>query len=134
MRTFLKNQASGLNGVAEVLDTGHAASFHAAAVHEESIELDAAIGGQKTATTGVKNGIIFEHGDGGFDSIESRAATRKNAIAGFKRIVHADFMGRLRVGGDGPCATMDEKSGRGIGGSSHRNIVEHFAKRRRITP
>ena len=110
--TFFEDQTGGLNGVAKMLDTGHAASFHAVAVHEEGIELHAAIGGQKTATAGIEGGIVFEDSDGGFDSIESRAALRKNVVAGFKRIANTDFMGSLLIDRDGPGTAVNEKSGR----------------------
>jgi hypothetical protein len=35
--------AGGLNGIAEVLNAGHAASPHAATVHEKRIKLDAPV-------------------------------------------------------------------------------------------
>jgi hypothetical protein len=38
-----EDQAGGLNGIAEALDAGHAASLHAATVHEEGVKLDAAV-------------------------------------------------------------------------------------------
>jgi hypothetical protein len=43
--TFFEDQTCSLDGIAQALDAGHAASLHASAVHEESVELDAAIGG-----------------------------------------------------------------------------------------
>jgi hypothetical protein len=113
VRTFFEDEAGGLNGVAKMLDTGHAASFHTAAVHEKSVELDPSVGGKKAATSGVEGGVVFEDGDGGFDSIESRSALRKNGIAGFKRVADTDLVGGCRVGWDGPCAAVNEKSGRG---------------------
>jgi hypothetical protein len=39
----LEDQTSCLNGIAEALDTGHAASPHAATVHEQGVELDAPV-------------------------------------------------------------------------------------------
>jgi hypothetical protein len=72
--TFFKDQASGLNGIAQALDTGYAAGLHASAVHEESVELDAAVGGEKAAASGIKGGVVFEDGDGGFDGIERGCA------------------------------------------------------------
>jgi len=38
-----EDQAGGLNGIAEVLNAGHAASPHAATVHEKRIKLDAPV-------------------------------------------------------------------------------------------
>jgi hypothetical protein len=48
VRAFFQDQAGGLDGIAEALDTGHAAGLHAAAVHEQGVELDAAIGGEES--------------------------------------------------------------------------------------
>lgn len=70
MRAAFENQASSLNGIAEPLDAGDAAGLHATAIHEERIELDMAVRGKKAATTGVKGGVIFEDGDGGFHCVE----------------------------------------------------------------
>jgi hypothetical protein len=70
VRTFFEDQAGGLYGIAKALDAGHSAGLHAAAVHEESVELDAAIGGEKAATTGVEGGVVFEDGNGSFNGVE----------------------------------------------------------------
>ena len=84
VRGFFEDEAGGLDGVAEALDAGDAAGFHAAAVHEECVELDAAVGGEEAAAAGVEGGVVFEDGDGGFDGIEGRAAAREDTIAGFE--------------------------------------------------
>jgi hypothetical protein len=93
VRTFFEDEASGLNGIAETLDAGHAARFHAASVHEKGVELDAAIGGEKAATAGVEGGIVFKDGDGSFDCIESRAAEGEDVVAGFKGVADPGFVG-----------------------------------------
>jgi hypothetical protein len=67
---FLKNEAGGLYGVAQAFDAGDATGFHAATVHEECVELDAAVGGEKAATAGVEGGVVFEDGDGGLDGVD----------------------------------------------------------------
>jgi hypothetical protein len=43
MFAVFEDQTSCLNGIAEALDTGHAASPHAATVHEQGVELDAPV-------------------------------------------------------------------------------------------
>jgi hypothetical protein len=75
--TLFEDQAGGLNGVAKALDAGYAASLQAAAVHEESIELHAAIGGEKAAAAGVEGGVVFEDGDSGFDGVEGGCSARE---------------------------------------------------------
>ena len=115
VRALLKDDARGLDGVAKVLDTGNAAGLHASAVHEEGIELDAAIGGEEGATTGVEGGVIFEDGDGGFDGIEGRTAAGQNGIAGGEGMLYAGEMFGFGVGGNGPCTAVHQKDGeRGI--------------------
>ena len=69
MRTLLENQASRQNGILDSLDARHATGFHATAIHEKSIELDAAIGCKKTASTCIESGVILKNHYGGLDSI-----------------------------------------------------------------
>jgi len=127
VRTFFEDQAGGLNGVAKALDAGYAASLHASAVHEEGVELDAAIRGEKAATSGIEGGIVFEDGDGGFDGVEGGCAAREKCVAVFKGAADAGFVSGSGVGGDGPCATVNDECGR-VGGRGHRVIVEHFSQ------
>jgi hypothetical protein len=77
VRTFFKDQAGGLNGIAEALDAGHSAGLHASAVHEEGVELDAAVGGEKAAAAGVEGGVVLEDGDCGFDGVDGGCAARE---------------------------------------------------------
>ena len=128
MWALFENDAGGLNWVAEMLDTGHAASFHAAAVHKQGVELDAAVGGEKATAAGIKGGVVFEDGDGCLNCVECRPATRKDSVACFKRVADAGLVGLGLAGRDGPCAAMDQERGGVDGVSRHRNIVEHFAR------
>jgi hypothetical protein len=68
--TLLEDEAGSLNGVAETLDAGYSAGLHAATIHEESVELDTAIGGEKAAAAGVEGGVVFKDGDGSFYGVE----------------------------------------------------------------
>jgi hypothetical protein len=89
--------------------------------------LDAAIGGKKAATAGIKGGIVFEDRNSGFNGIEGRSATRKKGVAGLEGIANASFVGGFGVGGNGPGAAMDEKSGNVRGGDCHWNMVAQFS-------
>ena len=116
---LFKDEPGSLDGIAETLDAGHAASLHSAAVHEEGVELNAAVGGQKAAAAGVEGGVVFEDGDGCFDGIDSGSAERENGIAGFKRVADTGLVGLGRVGRDGPCAAVERVGwDRGWPGSS----------------
>jgi hypothetical protein len=131
VRTFFEDQAGGLNGVAKALDAGHAASLHAAAVHEEGVELNAAVGGEKAAAASVEGGVVFEDGDGGLNGIESGCAAREKGVAGFESGADAGQVSGSGFGGDGPCATVNEESGGMGSGRGHGDMVEHSAEERR---
>jgi hypothetical protein len=109
--TFFEDEAGGLDGVAEALDAGDAAGFHAAAVHEEGVELDAAVGGEEAAAAGVEGGVVFKDGDGGFNGVDGGAAEGEDAVAGFEGVADAGLVGGCGVGGDGPGAAVDEEDG-----------------------
>src|ERR1700723_10293 len=68
--TFLEDEARCVNGIAKVLDASDAAGFHPTAVHEQSVELYAAVGGEEATATGVKGGVFFKDGNSCFDSVE----------------------------------------------------------------
>jgi hypothetical protein len=123
-----EDEAGGLNGVAKSLDTSHAASLHAATVHEKCVELDGSVRGKKAAAARVEGGVIFENGDGSFDRIDGRSAARKNCIANFKRVANTGLMGGSRVSWNSPRASVNEQSGSVVDRRGHRNIVEHLAR------
>ena len=108
MGTLFKDETSGPDGISEPLDAGYTARFHAAAVHEEGVELDPSIGGEEAAATCIEGGIVFKDGNGGFNGVESGTAARENAVSSFKRAAHAGFVSLCIGCGDGPCAAMDE--------------------------
>ena len=123
MGTFFEDQAGGVDGIAEALDTGYAAGFHAAAVHEQGVELDAAIGGEEAAAAGVEGGVVFKDGDGGFNGVKGGSAAREDGDAGLQSVAHTGFVGGCGVGGDGPCAAVDEQDGSARGRGRHRDMV-----------
>src|ERR1700679_3966890 len=109
VRTFFKDQARGVDGVAQVLDARNAAGSHAAAVHEERVELDPTVGGEKAATTGVEGGIVLKDGDGGFNGVNGRAAACEDFMTDFEGPANAGFVCRCGVGGNGPCASVNKE-------------------------
>ena len=117
-----------MNRVAEALDAGYAARLHAAAVHEEGIRLDAAVGCEETAAAGVEGGIVFKDGDGCFNGVEGRAAAGKDGVASLKRAAGTGFVGGGLAGRDSPGAAVDQKYGGVDGGGGHRNIVVHLVR------
>jgi hypothetical protein len=127
--TFFEDEAGGLNGVAEAFDAGDAAGLHAATVHEEGVKLYAAVGGEKAAAASVEGGVVFEDGDGGFDGVESRRAAGEKSVTGFESLADTGQVSGSSVGGNGPCATVNEESW-GVGGGGHLAIVEHSAEER----
>jgi hypothetical protein len=120
MGRLLQDEASGLDGVAEVFDAGDAAGLHAAAVHEQGVELDAAVGGEEAASAGVEGGVVFEDGDGGFNGVEGRTADGEDGIARFEGAANTGFMGGCCVGGDGPGAAVNKEGGIVGDGGRHK--------------
>jgi hypothetical protein len=86
---LFEDEAGGFDGVAKVFDAGNASSLHAASVHDERIELDAAVGGEKAAATGVEGGVILKDSDGGLDGVDRRAASGQDGIACFQSVADA---------------------------------------------
>jgi len=127
VRRLLKDEAGGLDWVAQSFDTGDAAGFHAAAIHKKSVELDAAVGGEKAATAGVKGGVIFEDGNGGFDGVDCETTAREDGVTSFEGAADAGLVGFGCVGGDCPCAAMDKEDGIADGGGWHGVMVPQAA-------
>lgn len=111
MGAFFEDKAGGLYGVAQALDTGDAAGFHAASIHEKGVQLDAAVGGEKAAAAGIEGGVVFEDGDGGFNGVNGGATESQDVIAGFKGTADTGLVGGCCVRGDGPGTAVDEKDG-----------------------
>jgi hypothetical protein len=131
MGALFEDQAGGLDGIAQALDTGHATGLHAAAVHEQSVKLNAAIGSKKAATARIESRIVFKNGDCCFNGVKGGTAARKNRVASFQSAAYAGFVSGCRVGGDSPCAAMNQESGNVHDRRVHLiNMVEHSAKRR----
>ncbi len=108
---LFKDEPCGSDGVAKMLDTGDATGFHAAAVHEECVELDAGIRGKEGAATGVECGVVFKDDDGGFNGIESGTAVGEDFGAGLEGSTYAAFVVSFSFRRDGPGATMDDEDG-----------------------
>ena len=131
MRTLLKDETRGVDRIAKPLDAGNTTGFHAAAVHQESVELNAAVGGEEAAAAGVEGRIVFEDGNRGFDGVDGSAAAGKHLVADFEGATYAGFVGGGRVGGNGPGSSMNEQGGV-MGGrlGRHSDMVEHSARER----
>ena len=111
MRRFFEHQAGGLDGVAEALDAGDAAGAEVGAVHEQGVELDAAVAGEEGAAAGVEGVVVFHDGDGGFDGVDGCAAVLELCPAGGQGGGDAALVRVDGVVGHGPGATVDEEDG-----------------------
>lgn len=120
VRTFFEHQAGGLDGIVEALDAGDASGTKRVAFHDEGVELDATVGGEEAAASGVEGDVLFHDGDGGLDGLDSRAAAVEYFVTGGERIADAVFMGGDHVVGHGPGASVDDKDGRSGRMSGHR--------------
>jgi len=130
VRALFEDEARGVDGIAEAFDTGNAAGLHAASVHEERVELDAAVGGEEAAAAGVEGGIVFEDGDGGLDGIDGCAAAGEDLMADSESVTDSGLVRFGCVGGDGPSSAMDEQSWVVGGGMrDHSDMVVHRCSR-----
>jgi hypothetical protein len=103
-----------VDGVAQALDAGDATGPHGAAdtaVHEERVELDPAVAGEKGAAAGVERLVVFEDRDCGFDCIDGGGAAIEQSVAGKECAADAAAVGFDSVIGNGPSAAMNEESG-----------------------
>jgi hypothetical protein len=117
-----------VNGVAQALDAGDAASAHGAAcatVHEKCVELDPAIAGEKGASARVEGLIVFEDGDSSFNGIDGGGATIEQGVAGEECTADAAAVGFDGVVRNGPGAAMDEENGLGW----HANFSSYMGRR-----
>src|SRR5258708_39957585 len=88
MRTLFQNDARSFNRIADPLDAANAAGAPGAAVHEEGIELHAAIAGEQAAAAGVEGFIIFQADDGGLHRAARASATSQNAPPFTQPVTH----------------------------------------------
>src|SRR6266404_692109 len=89
VRTILENFARELNGILDALQRGCRAGAERSAVHDYSVALDTAVEIEMRAVARVKNGIVLENHDGGFDGVQGRAAAGEQSPAGAQCAVAA---------------------------------------------
>ena len=106
---FVEDEAGGLDGIAEVFDAGYAAGAEGGSVHEEGVELDAAVSGEEGAAAGVEGGVVFEDGDGGFYGVGGGASTGEDGVAGGEGVGNAALVVCGHFRGDGPGTAVDQE-------------------------
>ena len=111
MGAFLENEASRLNGITQAFNARNAASLHATTVHEESVELNATIGGEETSPPCIERGIVFHYGHSRFNGVDGGAAARKHSEASFESLTYTGFVCGGSVIGNGPCTAVDDQDG-----------------------
>jgi len=116
VRGVVEDEACGVDGIAEALDTGDAAGAEVFAVYQESIELDATVAGEEGAAAGVEGVVVFHAGDGGLDGIERAAAFFEEGVTGREGVAYAALVRRDGGVGHGPGAAVYEE----CGGVAHR--------------
>src|SRR5580698_6830756 len=106
---LVQDEAGGLDGIAEVFDTGYAACAESGAVHEQGIELDGAFGGEETTAAGVEGGIVLEDGDCGLYGIGGGASPVEDGVAGFEGLSDPSLVIRSHFRRDGPGSAVDDE-------------------------
>ena len=109
VRGFFLHGAGQANGIANALDGGDSTRFQGRAIHEDGVKLDAAIASEMRAIAGVERGVVFEEGDGGFDSVGSGPAGSEDAPAFFESAGDASATVFDGFSGNVPGATMNDE-------------------------
>jgi hypothetical protein len=107
VRTLTQNLAGGADGIAQMLDASYASGAERGAIHDERVELDAAVAVEEAAPSGVESLVIFHDHDGFLDRIEGRAATLEHAPSSSQRVVHSADVGLDHVIGHGPSSAVN---------------------------
>ena len=115
VRGLLKDEAGGLDGVAEVLDAGDAAGAEVGTVHKQGVELDATVAGEEGAAAGVEGVVVFHDGDGGLYGVDGGATAGESRPAGVEGSGDATLVGCDSVVGHGPGTAVDEEDGLHVG-------------------
>ena len=118
VRTIFEHEARGLDWIAQALNACNATGLHAATVHQKSVELNAAVSGEKASPSRIEGRVVFHHGDSGFNCIDRCPTPRQNSIAGFESFAHTRFVRLSGIVWNGPCATVNDQD-RLTYGSSH---------------
>ena len=122
---LFEDEAGGLNGIVQAFDAGDSAGFHAPTIHEEGVELDAAVGGEEAAKPGIEGGVIFKDDDRGFDGVERGASAGEDVVAGFEGTENPGLVSGSVGFRNGPCSAMDEQDWFVCGARFHLLMVVH---------
>lgn len=116
---LVEDEASGLDGVADALNTGDAAGAESSAVHEQGVELNTAVASEEAPAAGVEGGIVFHRSDSGFDRVDGGRTAFEQAPAFLEGVEDTLFVSFELVGGDIPGAAVDEEDWR----TSHKKGI-----------
>jgi hypothetical protein len=105
---LVEHQAGGFDGVAQAFDTRNPARPQVFAVHQQRVELHAAVAGEEGAAAGVEGLVVFHDDDGCLDGFNRGSAALENLPAGGQCVGDAALVGFDLVVGHGPGATVDE--------------------------
>jgi hypothetical protein len=99
-----------LDGIAKSLHAGDTAGFEVGTVHQQCVELYAAIARKEGTATGVKRIVIFHDGDRSFHGIDGCASTRERVPALSECGCNATLVRGDGIIGHGPCATVNDEN------------------------
>ena len=108
VRALVEDEARGLDWIAEAFDAGDPAGAERCAIHEQGVELDVAVAGEKAASAGVEGLVVFKDSDSGFYGLDGGGAVFEEGVADGERIGDAEPVGFDHVVGDGPGTAVDE--------------------------
>jgi len=106
---MLEDGTRNANGIFDMAQTGSGTSAKRGRVHDDGVAFDLAIEIQMGAEAGVKDGIVFEDDDGGFDGIEGVTAVAEYTPTGAKGAEAARVAGVNSVVRDVPRTAMNDE-------------------------
>ena len=111
MRAFFENSASGANGIFYAAQTGDRTSAESGSVHDDGVAFDMAIEIEVRAEASVKDGIVFENHDGGFDGVQSATPFGEYTPACLQGAEAASVAGIDSIVGNIPGTAMNDERG-----------------------
>ncbi len=109
VRALFQDFASGLNGILDALQSGRSAGAKRGAIHDDGVAFDVAVQIEVRAVTGVKDRVVFEDHNGGFDGVKSGTPAGKDGPAGSEGAMAAGFASVNGFVGNVPGAAVNNE-------------------------
>src|SRR5947209_5059419 len=106
MRAFAQDLARSAHRVAQVLDASHTTGAKRGTIHDQGVELHAAIAVEEAAASGIEGLVVFHDDDSFFDGIEGGAAALEHPPSRGDGIIDTADSGLNHVIWHGPRSSL----------------------------